>query len=83
MAEIIKYRPFSLSLQYMGMEYIGIITPITQSNKQEGLPTEFCVVLNGSFRGIFNLYNTTWQSTLLEDDFLVNEIGKRIYKYYE
>lgn len=79
----IKYRAFSLYLEYMGIEYIGIITPITHSNLQKGLPTEFSVVLNGSFRGIFTVYKTTWQSTLLENDLLVSEIGKKIYNYYE
>ncbi len=79
----IKYRAFSLSIQFMGIDYVGTITPITHDNLQEGLPTEFSVVLNGSFRGIFTVYKTTWQSTLLENDLLVSEIGKKIYNYYE
>ena len=79
----IKYRAFSISLEFMGIEYIGIVTPITHSNLQEGLPTEFSVVLNGSFRGIFTIDKTTWQSTLLENDLFVSEIGKKIYNFYE
>ena len=73
----IKYRAFSISLEFMGIEYIGIVTPITHSNMQEGLPTEFSVVLNGSFRGIFTIDKTTWQSTYSKMTYLLVKLEKR------
>ena len=83
MVVFVKYRPFSLKLNHGGNEYQGNITPITQPNNQGRLPSEFSVVLNGIFRGIFTFEQQRWQSTSLDDEMFVAKIGKHILNYYE
>ena len=83
MVVLVKYRPFTIILDHGGNEYQGKITPITHSNKQGQLPSEFSVVLNGIFRGILTVEQQRWQSTSLDDELLVAEIGKQILSYYE
>ena len=83
MVVLVKYRPFSIKLEHGGNEYQGKIPPILQHNKQGQLPSEFSVVLNGIFRGIFTVEQKRWQSTSLDHELLVAEIGKHIHSYYE
>ena len=82
MGTIVKYRPFTIAVQHSGNDYQGRVTPITHSHNGCNFPSEFSVVLNGKFRGIFSLENSKWQSTSLEDDLLVNEVAKMIICYY-
>ncbi|MCY7420393.1 MAG: hypothetical protein LH478_01435, partial [Chitinophagaceae bacterium] len=83
MGVIVKYRAFTMTIQHGGNEYIGKITPIARANQSDNIPSEFSVILNGIFRGIFTLEHSKWQSTSLEDDFLVNAIGHKIMSYYD
>ena len=82
MGAIVKYRAFTITIEHGGNEYNGKITPITRSNQSDNIPLEFSVILNGIFRGIFTLELNKWQSTSLEDDFLVDAIGQHILNYY-
>ena len=83
MVVLVKYRPFTIKLEHGGNEYQGKITPILRYNKQGQLPSEFSVVLNGMFRGIFTVEQKRWQSTSFDHELLVAEIGKHILSYYE
>ena len=83
MSVTLKYLAFTIVIEHEGNEYIGKITPITLAKKSDNIPSEFSVILNGIFRGIFTFELNRWQSTSLDDDLLVSAIGQYILNYYK
>jgi hypothetical protein len=76
------FNKFPIAFRYDGKQYNGQIKPL-ETGLQQGLPTSFQVFLNNVYFGLIRRKGVEWETDSPKCAIMVDEIGNRIYDWYE